>query len=146
MGVNSLPKRRGCDLNPGPSAPESSTLTIRLSSHPFYARCPYYFITLTMNLNFTTFAQISLAWTAGYCYRRCDVAWYVCWAHPVSSAKTDKQIEMPFEQKNHVFDGGAHRRHLVDTTEYSAELLRYRLSLPLLLQLFNLIACSQHIN
>jgi len=36
MGVNSLPKtvtrqRRGCDLNPGPSAPESSTLTTRLS-------------------------------------------------------------------------------------------------------------------
>ena len=32
MGVNSLPKtvtrqRRGCDSNPGPSAPESSTLT-----------------------------------------------------------------------------------------------------------------------
>jgi len=38
MGVNSLPKtvtrqRRGCDLNPGPSVPESSTLTIRLPSH-----------------------------------------------------------------------------------------------------------------
>ena len=36
MGVNSLPKtvtrqRRGCDFNPGPSAPESST---RLPSHP----------------------------------------------------------------------------------------------------------------
>jgi len=35
MGVNSLPKtvtrqRRGCDLNPGPNAPESSTLTTRL--------------------------------------------------------------------------------------------------------------------
>ena len=34
--MNSLPKtvtrqRRGCDLNPGPSAPESSTLTTRLS-------------------------------------------------------------------------------------------------------------------
>jgi len=32
MDVNSLPKtvtrqRRGCDLSPGPSAPESSTLT-----------------------------------------------------------------------------------------------------------------------
>jgi len=32
MGVNSLPKtvtrqRRGCDLKPGPSAPESSTIT-----------------------------------------------------------------------------------------------------------------------
>ena len=37
MGVNSLPKtvtrqRRGCDLNTGPSAPESSTLTTRLRS------------------------------------------------------------------------------------------------------------------
>jgi len=35
MGVNNLPKtvtrqRCGCDLNPGPSAPESSTLTTRL--------------------------------------------------------------------------------------------------------------------
>ena len=33
MGVNSLPKtvtrqRRDCDLNPGPSAPESSTLPL----------------------------------------------------------------------------------------------------------------------
>ena len=39
MGVNSLPntvtqQRRGCDLNPGPSAPESNTLTTRLPSHP----------------------------------------------------------------------------------------------------------------
>jgi len=39
MGVNSLPKtvtqqRRDCDLNPGPSAPESSTLTTRLPGHP----------------------------------------------------------------------------------------------------------------
>ena len=39
MGVNSLPKtvtrqRRDCDLNPGRSAPESSTLTTRLPSHP----------------------------------------------------------------------------------------------------------------
>ena len=39
MRVNSLPKtvtrqRRDCDLNPGPSAPESSTLTTRLPSHP----------------------------------------------------------------------------------------------------------------
>ena len=38
MGVNSLLKtvtrqRRGYDLNPGPSAPESSTLTTRLPSH-----------------------------------------------------------------------------------------------------------------
>jgi len=38
MGVNSLPKtgtrqRRDCDLNPGPTAPESSRLTTRLPSH-----------------------------------------------------------------------------------------------------------------
>jgi len=36
MGVNSLPKtvtrqHRDCDLNPGPSAPESSTLTTGLA-------------------------------------------------------------------------------------------------------------------
>jgi len=36
MGVNSLRKtvtrqRRGCDLNPGPSVPESSTLATRLT-------------------------------------------------------------------------------------------------------------------
>ena len=40
MGVNSLPKtvtrqRNGCDLNPGRSAPESSTLTTRLPSQPY---------------------------------------------------------------------------------------------------------------
>ena len=39
MGVNSLPKTvarqlRGCDLNPGLSPPESSTLTPRLPSPP----------------------------------------------------------------------------------------------------------------
>jgi len=39
MGVNSLPKtvtgqRRDCHLNLVPSAPESSTLTTRLPSHP----------------------------------------------------------------------------------------------------------------
>jgi len=38
MGVCSLLKtrqRRDWDLNPGPSAPESSTLTTRLLCHPF---------------------------------------------------------------------------------------------------------------
>ena len=43
MGVNSLPKtvtrqRRDCDLNPGPYAPESSTLTTRLPSRPHTGR------------------------------------------------------------------------------------------------------------
>ena len=49
MGVNSLSKtvtrqHRDCDLNPGPSVPESSTLTTRLPSNPEYclyvAKCP----------------------------------------------------------------------------------------------------------
>ena len=39
MSVDSLPKtvtrqRRDCDFNQSPSAPESSTLTTRLPSHP----------------------------------------------------------------------------------------------------------------
>ena len=38
MGVNNLPKtvtrqRPGCDLNPGPPAPEYSTLTTQLPSY-----------------------------------------------------------------------------------------------------------------
>jgi len=41
MGVNSLPdtvtrQRRDCDLNPGPTALEASTLTTRLTSHLAY--------------------------------------------------------------------------------------------------------------
>jgi len=58
MGVNSysLPKtftrqRRDCDLNPGPSAPESSTLTTRLPSHP-----PEY--------GWTTFTFLPYVWGA----------------------------------------------------------------------------------
>ena len=40
MGVNSLPKTVtrqccGCDMNPGLSVPESSTLTTGLPRHPF---------------------------------------------------------------------------------------------------------------
>ena len=43
VDVSSLPKtvtrqRRDCDLNLGPSAPESSTLTTRLPSHPLGAK------------------------------------------------------------------------------------------------------------
>ena len=51
MDVNSLPKtvtrqRRYCDLNPGPSAPESSTLTTRLPSHHirFYLLVFFHFL------------------------------------------------------------------------------------------------------
>ena len=45
MGVNSLPKtvtrqRRDSDFNPGRPAPESSTLTIQLLSHPLEVGAP----------------------------------------------------------------------------------------------------------
>jgi len=48
MGVNSLPKTvtrqcRSCDLNPGPSALEYSTLTTRLLSHPGKIGCEMLF-------------------------------------------------------------------------------------------------------
>ena len=51
MGVNSLPKtvtrqRRGCDLNPGPTAPESSMLkllTTRLPSHLDISICKIFY-------------------------------------------------------------------------------------------------------
>jgi len=41
LGMNTLPKivtqqRRDCDLNPGPSTPESSKLTTWLQSHPVH--------------------------------------------------------------------------------------------------------------
>jgi len=47
MGVNSLPmtvtrQRRGCDLNPGPSAPESSTLTTRPTFISVHAASEHY--------------------------------------------------------------------------------------------------------
>ena len=53
MGANSLLKTvtrlcRGCDLNPGPSAPESSMLTTRLLSHPSLP--PILFIIYTADL------------------------------------------------------------------------------------------------
>ena len=66
MGVNSLlntvtRQRRGCDLNPGPSAPESSALTTRLpsevSNHKMAQSKYYYHV-----INFTHFAAFVLLW------------------------------------------------------------------------------------
>ena len=60
MGVNSLPKtvtrqRRDCDLNPGPTAPEYSTLTTRLPSHPLapLASANYLITLICLKLGFT---------------------------------------------------------------------------------------------
>jgi len=56
--VNSLPRtvtrqRRDYDLNPGPSAPESSTLTTRLPSH---SRATTGYNPLTAQATFTRYA------------------------------------------------------------------------------------------
>ena len=58
--MNGLPKtvtrqRRGCDFNPGPSVPESSTLTTRLPSHCSsvgFPKCPIsgYYFTVTVRI------------------------------------------------------------------------------------------------
>ena len=68
MGVTSLPKtvirqRSGCNLNPGPSAPESSMLTTRLPSHP----CESDFDGLLASRN----AQLSVFSQRPTCARNC---------------------------------------------------------------------------
>jgi len=60
MGVNSLPKivtrqRRDCDLNPGPSAPESSTLTTRL-----YGQSNHVYLKTTMGIPLVLFDSPAL--------------------------------------------------------------------------------------
>ena len=68
MGVNSLPKtvarqRRDCDLNPGPSVPEFSTLTTRLPSHSYY--CLH--ILKVVTRNFATLRRVAKCVYTVYC-------------------------------------------------------------------------------
>jgi len=63
MGVNSLPKTvtrqcRGCDLNPGPTAPECSTLTNRLPNRIGNDSVPKIIINNTISLFFKTAISI----------------------------------------------------------------------------------------
>ena len=67
MDVNSLPKsvtrqRRDCDVNPGPSVPESSTLTTRLPSRSRMLGMHYYagFTLSWLQKNSTTFPGLSM--------------------------------------------------------------------------------------
>ena len=65
MGVNSLPttdtrQRRGCNLNLGPSAPESSTLTTRLPSRATPARDYKYAYSKDGEVNATSIIFIPL--------------------------------------------------------------------------------------
>ena len=62
--MNSLPKtvtrrRRSCDLNRGPSAPESSTLTTRLPSHPLHLTAPNFVaVNATFEYEFIRFFRV----------------------------------------------------------------------------------------
>ena len=82
MGVNRLPKtvtrqRRGCcDLNPGPSAPESSTLTTRLPSHP------------RMRRRHATHLLQTTRGNARKCKRRLETRPTDVWHDSLSSART----------------------------------------------------------
>jgi len=84
MGVNSLPKtvtqqRRGCDLNMGPSAPESSTLTTRLPS-----LCSKLF------MQFATHSPLSVT---------CTAWWWVDW--PIAIKKqisNSTRSDQPFQK------------------------------------------------
>jgi len=72
MGVSSLPKtvirqRRGCNLNPGPSAPESSTLTTQLPSHPFMHSCSYVVIITVKQLKLDPVAITPVKINVVYC-------------------------------------------------------------------------------
>ena len=85
MGVNRLPKtatrqRRDCDLNPGPSVPESSTLTTRLPSHPvvrptYNWRQPKIFFCSPRLLSLTTlfFGSATTAGRPTYCRTVCSM-------------------------------------------------------------------------
>jgi len=79
MGVNSLPKtvtrqRPGCDLNPGPSVLESSTLTNRLPSHPVATlRCDLSLIT-TFLRDYYLFSTINVLQAFSDAYK---VWWYL---------------------------------------------------------------------
>jgi len=88
MDVNSLPKtvtrhRRGCDLNPGPAAPESSTLTTRLPSHPFFSGS-----TKSKHVQICRWCELRCAvWCAVWKapYRRCPLTTLHIWCGSVAA-------------------------------------------------------------
>jgi len=72
--VNSLPKtatrqRRDCDLKPSPSAPESSTLTTRLPSHPHKHCRGYYASRPRGHTGIVRSVRLSVPWRSCLGYR-----------------------------------------------------------------------------
>jgi len=73
--VNSLPKtvtrqRRDCDLNLSPSAPESSTLTTRLPSHPSSS------LLITVKWSINWFACIQRSTCTSCCTTPPSIEWH----------------------------------------------------------------------
>ena len=70
MGVNSLPKtvtqqRRACDLNPGPSVPESSMLTTRLPSRHIHPSVSLHFSRINFSLSLKDDVVVAAGGTTG---------------------------------------------------------------------------------
>jgi len=86
--VNSLPKtvtrqRHGYDLNPGPSAPQSSVLTTQLPSHPYLCIQLYDAVTMCR----ISYA-LSLRCYCLLCKQSFDIAAPVIWNSSGTSAFT----------------------------------------------------------
>ena len=88
MGVNSLHKTvtrqcRNCDLTPGTSAPESSTLTARLPSHPHLDQSQYKTLIGSHTLRVNQYHQCAAAMTGS----TQSLFWYL-WTSALIDAAT----------------------------------------------------------
>jgi len=100
MGVNSLPKtvtrqRRACDLNPGPSAPESSTVTTRLPIEPplllvvLHFKTHYFRWTYVSQYPFwspSTVSAVKHSWNSGL------MGWIFCATQPAVTSLKNKRF------------------------------------------------------
>ena len=106
MGVNSLPvtrQRRGCDLNPGRTAPESSTLTTRLPSHLISFTFPIISSPRFRVGNYPT--AFSFRFKKIFCLRRVVIWTCRCYFCAESSVERLEETESQTAQVLYRFDG-----------------------------------------
>jgi len=113
MGVDSLPKtvtrqHRSCHLNPGPSAPESSTLTTRLPSHPvYYMNNVNISVTLLLLLCGQEYINevVNDPWKSKLCRQRVlcrtlagNLVYLLTITSPAAEPSEDTKVRLPFSQ------------------------------------------------
>jgi len=124
MGVNSLSKtatrqRRDCELNPGPSAPESSTLTTRLPSLPLGSSC------ICLLFYKTTLVRVNHKTVSVGCHRRhtarVTVATATCFPRTGRRGRSRGERERSLERRNSLYE--RRPRHVVvrETIEHRAK-------------------------